>query len=252
MSSLQTNRTTIVNGLADHANRAKGSELNSTAPPAMPVQSTSILTTTGQAPSGRCECCGMEPQHEGQQGANVVGEKDWYGLEEGRKLYAERAKLEKEIDQYVTELRPEIQQKLKDGLLKRSEIISADLKRRFARNEEYLRRFEKRKETLEFAKSNKCSILPEPPCDVYRVISPERTKKLEAEWDAGRADYQSNNELPVDIKLSHRVPLSAGGCPTSPNNLVAHNRLSQVCLEADEKLAQAQADATSRWRQGGF
>jgi len=252
MSPPQTNRSTIVNGLADHANRAKNSELNSAAPPAMPVQSASVLVVTGQTPSGKCECCGMQPQHEGQQGANVVSEKDWYGLDEGRKLYAERTKLEKEINQYIAGLRPEIQQKVKDGLLKKSEIMSADLKRRSAKNEEYIRRFENRKETLGFAKRNKCLSLPEPPCNDYRVISPERVKKIEAEWDAERASYQSSNDLPVDIKLSHRVPPSAGGCPTGPNNLVAHHRLSPICLEADDKLAQAQADAASRWRQGGF
>jgi hypothetical protein len=245
--------TLLVQGLAGHAKKASQAVADSTSAPGNPPVQTvpSDSGPSGTAVFEKCECCG-KPRHQGQEGGNVVSEDDWFGLEEGVELYAERAKLDSEIKAFIAKLPEDTKISMAERNIDVMEAVPGPLKRRSQNNKDSIRRFEMRRDAVEFSRKNKCGSIPGLPCDVYRVVAPQQSKQLEAEWDAERAGFQSDNGLAVSEKIRHRVPLEAGGCPTGKGNLVAESTLSEVCLPAIRKLITAQDDAAVRWQNGGF
>jgi hypothetical protein len=104
----------------------------------------------------------------------------------------------------------------------------------------------------------------DPPCDVYRVLTKDESDKnfnglsqdrlceLRGEHKVPKEKLEIARKLygpfatkksltPADnaaaekaIKIDHRTPRSAGGCPTSKDNTVGHSNLCANCQEADE------------------
>ena len=117
-------------------------------------------------------------------------------------------------------------------------------------------------------KRNNCTcdgkVFPEPPCNVFRRIPANRAHVSEAKWreqghpeayaDAYRAshpgrgpgsinkfmkDNPSERKPPVNgtfNQTNHLTPISAGGCPTSPNNLQPNDLLCATCKGIDGTL----------------
>jgi hypothetical protein len=190
--------------------------------------------------------------HDGQLEGRVVSEDDWYGLEEGDDLYADRTKIDREIKDFLSRVSESTKKDLADKGIPLDQLITGPLRKRREKNLELIRRFELRRDALLSAREGSCMLLPEAPSDVYRVVSPGAKKKIEAEWDLGRAEYEAANGLPVGARVRHRIPAAAGGCPSGAGNLFVEDRLSKECLETLGKLTAARQDAEARWSSGGF
>ena len=85
----------LVKALAAHVKRAAESGAGgATAPGDPPVQSAPVGAGAGKSTAESCKVCGRSSLHDGQRGAKVISEEDWYGLFEGDDLYADRTKIE--------------------------------------------------------------------------------------------------------------------------------------------------------------
>jgi hypothetical protein len=113
-------------------------------------------------------------------------------------------------------------------------------------------KFEARRDAVAQAKESKCALLPEPPNDIYRVLTPIQKKRNLAEWDLIRSELEDASSLSVGASVIFRVPQSAGMCPASALNVIPETTLSKKCAELWAKLSVAQKDAEHRWDSGGF
>jgi hypothetical protein len=248
----------LIQALASHARKAAEFVSGSnSAPGNPPVQSppapASNVANSSSTETERCECCGRPSLHPGQEGGQVVTEDEWYGLEEGDELDAERAKLDREIEELFGRIPEDVKEEFNDQGVSRSQILPGPLMARNERNKELTQRFKLRRDAVQFARKHKClGSAADSPCGEFRVISRAQAKRLEAEWDFERAGFQVQNGIGVHEELIHLVPLVAGGCPTGKANLARKSALSEECLEADKRLRHAQEDAAERWSQGGF
>lgn len=236
---LATQATTASQSVSASSTLAQSAAQSCSPPPPIPP------------PPPKCECCG-KAQHEGQKGGNVVTEDGWYGLDERTTLDSERQQIEADMQQCYAQLKDAAKSNVDSGKLPLFKVVPRELRDRFLANENLLGRYIMRANAVKFARDRNCASLPSAPCNVYRVIPASQAKKIEDEWDAERANYQSRYGLAKGVKVNHRVPKSAGGCPIGDGNLVPDTLLSADCLHADALLTAAQSDAAARWATGGF
>jgi hypothetical protein len=184
---------------------------------------------------GLCECCG-QPRHASQEGADAVSEEEWYNLNE-------------QIPDDPPP--PSVQHK---RLIGEWEAKKAELKKQ--------RQALNRRQRI-VAKSKKCPSSPQPPCNTYRKITSEQTAMAEAEWGAASSDYKdrmnvpfvkstkkdpkTGKKVPMRGKVDHKVPKSAGGCPTGDGNLQPHHAMSKDCQDADDELGKIQTECATKW-----
>lgn len=124
----------------------------------------------------------------------------------------------------------------------------ADRQRKF-RNAERLRR-------------QGCKALPEPDCNVYRVVTSEQVAHARKTFDDAKPAYQEKHKVPLtrgrktpgkpkkpqSHTINHRVPLAAGGCPTGEGNLVPDNEMNEACSGAAKELDSIQSDSAQAAR----
>ncbi|WPB81632.1 DUF4150 domain-containing protein [Archangium violaceum] len=112
------------------------------------------------------------------------------------------------------------------------------------------------------------SVLPKPPCNVFRKSVPgpsrpinsniTRHQKNEARDQLGipprnvweemarsRREPWDDQKLQKAAQINHLVPLSAGGCPTSTGNLQAHCQLCKTCQSYDAEFTRWQGDSNA-------
>lgn len=98
-----------------------------------------------------------------------------------------------------------------------------------------------------------CKALPEPDCNVYRVVTSSQVEEARAIFDTTKPDYQRKHMVPLGRggkrkTINHRVPLAAGGCPTNEGNLVPDNEMSGACIDAANDLDNLQGPSAERVR----
>jgi len=243
----------LVKALAAHVKCAAESGAGgATAPGDPPVQSAPVGAGAGKSTAESCKVCGRSSLHDGQRGAKVISEEDWYGLFEGDDLYADRTKIEREVKEFIAKV-PEVtrQNHLEQGI-PLTQLLTGPLRKRNDKNREMIAKFEARRDAVAQAKDSKCAFLPEPPNDIYRVLTRTQKKRNLAEWDLIRAELEDASELSVGASVIYRVPQSAGPCPASALNLIPETKLSKKCAELWTKLSASQQDAEDRWDSGGF
>jgi hypothetical protein len=243
----------LVQALASHVKGAAASVAGGeSAPGDPPVLAPPPPPAAQTADASKCECCGAVSLHDGQVGGRVVSEDVWYGLEEGDDLYSDRAKIDREVSDFLSRVSESAKKDLAEKGIPVIQLVTGPLRKRRERNLELIQRFELRRDALLSTREGSCRLLPEPPSDIYRVISVAAKKKIEAEWDLGRSEYEAANGLPVGARIRHRISAGAGGCPTGAPNLFVEDKLSKECLETLDKLTAARMDAEARWNSGGF
>jgi hypothetical protein len=254
MSGEAVARNLIVEALSEHARKARdwagGSNSSPGDPPVLSasnaranVEATSIVET--------CEMCGR-PQHPGLIGGQPISSEEWYGLEEDVELNAAMLKIEKEIENSVSEMPEEYRASLEANGIDPRDVVPVPLRRRKDEVSKRLSDFETRRQAIDVAERFKCVTLLAEEGELYKIISPAQAKLLEEEWDFARALVQERLGIAATEGLRHRIPLVAGGCPTGPKNIVPNSSLSERCIEADGKLVSAQRIAAERWSNGGF
>lgn len=182
----------------------------------------------------KCECCG-KALHESQVGAEIVSEEEWYDLNET--IPDDPAA-------------PPVQNKRGFAEWQRT---CTDLKNRKQALNNRRRRV---------AASKNCPSYPQPPCNVYRKITADQTKAAEREWDLASPEYKDRMKVPLvrstkkdrhgkkipqRATVHHKVPKSAGGCPTGDGNLVSDHMMSRACSENDAELGAVQSQCAQRW-----
>ncbi|MFO1126859.1 MAG: DUF4150 domain-containing protein [Rhodospirillales bacterium] len=88
-------------------------------------------------------------------------------------------------------------------------------------------------------------LLPEPPCNVYRVASAEENDDLTERWRLARPEYQARMRMHPGQQTGHRVPRSAGGCPIGVGNLTP---VRPECQEIERDLGVHQGDRIRKLR----
>lgn len=242
----------LVQALASHVKRAAASVAGGESAPGDPPVLAPPPPSDEPANAPKCECCAAVALHDGQVGGRVVSEDVWYGLEEGDDLYADRAKIDREVSDFLSRVSESAKKDLAEKGIPLIQLVTGPLRKRRERNLELIKRFELRRDALLSAREGSCMLLPEAPSDIYRVVPAAAKKKIEAEWDLGRAEYEAANGLVVGARVRHRIPAGAGGCPTGARNLFVEGKLSKECLETLGKLNLARLDAEARWNSGGF
>jgi hypothetical protein len=242
----------LVQALASHVKLAAAAVAGGEAAPGDPPVLAPPPPSEGTASAPKCECCGAVALHDGQVGGRVVSEDVWYGLEEGDDLYSDRAKIDREVSDFLSRVSESAKKELAEKGIPIIQLVTGPLRKRRERNLELIKRFELRRDALLSAREGSCSLLAVAPSDTYRVVSAAAKKRIEAEWDLGRAEYEAANGLPVGARVRHRIYAGAGGCPTGARNLFVEDKLSKECLETLEKLTAARTDAEARWNSGGF
>jgi len=102
-------------------------------------------------------------------------------------------------------------------------------------------------------------VFPEPPCNVFRAVvsaaANARAHRRYRNWRRGASPEAAhmNSFIPAgavneDAQLNHLTPTSAGGCPTSPNNLQPNATLCQVCQDFDDLMGEWQEERADYWR----
>jgi hypothetical protein len=198
-------------------------------------------------PDAKCECCG-KPRHQGQKGGTVVSEDEWYGVNE----------------QIPDDPPPP---GIPENISPRARDIWAEHFNDLVALEERRNKLANRRQLLQ--KARECKLVADPPCNVYRVyrqtkkdskknppvITAARKKKeIEAEWDIYRKRYQRRMgiENKQNVKVNHKTPKSAGGCPTGANNLVPDAHLSKECKAVSDQLDGVHNECAERWQTTGF
>jgi hypothetical protein len=204
--------------------------------------STTMALDKASLPPGsakpKCECCNND-MHAGQLGPDgkpgpVVSEDEWYrlGSDEDDAL---EAGLQALIDTEPAKGHKRGQKRLDQALGKLAERESELVERR---------------KLIAKGKALGCPSLPEPPCDVYRVLPPGAATKIDKEWGGKRKGYLEKYGYPEGSQTNHRVPKAAGGCPgeaDSDGNLVHNSQLSPECLEFDAQLTRIQGECATEW-----
>jgi hypothetical protein len=198
---------------------------------------------------GVCACCD-NAQHACQTGAPVTDERGYYGLDEhvpsnpplpdlmGVPIGASPAATRSVESRNMDSLN-DWQAKC-DALQKRRDDLDA------------------RKKAVFDARRSGCESLPEYPCNVYRIVTPAQTESCDVEWRGASAGWKARQTpaIPAGEKVNHRVPKSAGGCPTGDANLVADSQLKGKgpgdCSEIDGRLTKAQTSAVEGRQKGHF
>ena len=101
-----------------------------------------------------------------------------------------------------------------------------------------------------------CKALPEPDCNVYRVVTSEQVAHARAVFDEAKPAYQRKHKVGLKRKaegggrktINHRVPLAAGGCPTAEGNLVPDNEMTGACINAANDLDSIQGQCADNAR----
>lgn len=105
------------------------------------------------------------------------------------------------------------------------------------------------KNLLKEVRSGPCKNLlpPEKPkkatkCNKYYVTDPNANEKarIENDWNDYRDKYYRKFKVPSSTDIGHRVPKSAGGCPTGPGNLMP---VPDGCKDTEDKLSRLQERA---------
>jgi len=164
----------------------------------------------------QCACCGAKPRH--AKGTAVTFD-DWYGLNE-----------------------------------------TSDGKPPAADSSNLTAKASSRGAEVEKAKARKASgccqgkLFPEPPCNVFRTpVTKNEKKKIENAHKKNAPKYRKSKGMPAKsddvakmfpgltqheqeevVKVNHRTPKNAGGCPTGEGNLQMHFDLCKDC-QADDK-----------------
>jgi hypothetical protein len=193
--------------------------------------------------AGICPCC-KKKLHAGQIGGEPVPEEEWYDLNE----------------------------KIDDDPLEPPAVFVRD-GQAFANpaHEKWKKKcapLRKRRRALSnrrgwVAEMKRCPTAPKSPCNVYFKITSENKDLIEEEWDANQAEIKEGMKMPL-VKatekdkrtgrmilkrgqVDHRVPKTAGGCPTGIGNLQNHAAMSKRCQNADKKLGDVQSQCAAKW-----
>ena len=190
----------------------------------------------GAAPSRekpKCECCNKD-LHGSQTGGEVVSEEEWYDLNE-------------QIPDDPQQPHPGNKRAMKAWAKEKEDLAN--------------RRKKLNNRRRRVAQANKCPSAPQPPCNVYRKITAEQTQLAEEEWAGASNEWKDRNnvpfvkstkkrkgkKIPQRGQANHKVPKSAGGCPTGDGNLQSHEAMSKECQEADDELGKAQGECAKKW-----
>jgi hypothetical protein len=186
----------------------------------------------------KCPCCGTEPMHAGQRG-EPISEEEWYDLNEE-----------------IPPLPPKT-------FTHASGVTAANPAYPAARAEYNKKMVDRHERRRRVAEAKKCPTKPEPPCNVYFRITKEEADANEAEWRANQARIKKDmgvqkviptkqdeegNWVPERGKVDHKVPTSAGGCPTGKGNLQDHSKMSKQCQSNDDKLGDVQKECAEKAR----
>jgi len=191
---------------------------------------------------GICPCCDG-PLHEGQKGGTPVPEEVWYDLKE---------KIEYPVE-------PKKWLVHKTGI----KLLNPELKtwkedcKKVKKQEQALNNRRRR-----VAEQKKCPTAPKFPCNVYFKITSEKSDLIEKEWNSEQVDIKEDMKIPF-VKsakkdkhgkkvpqrgqVDHRVPKTAGGCPTGQGNLQSHEAMSKPCQEVDDELGEVQSQCAEKW-----
>jgi Domain of unknown function (DUF4150) len=162
---------------------------------------------------GKCGCCGQDPH--AASGTPVTME-DWYTTPQGS---TPSSKLQSGFTTKAGPVRPalEVLRHAKDKK-KRSPPCTCDGKS-----------------------------LPQPPCNqFYSNVSKADRQKIDSDWKAEskKGDGPGTIRHRIGAKrgeqVNHLTPKAAGGCPTSPRNLQAHEKLCGVCKDLDREFGSLQ------------
>lgn len=197
-----------------HTDMTTSNHASPAANAAVPMVNTSAAAA-GQTESPICECC-KQPLHPSQKGGKVVSEEEFYGV------------------------RPQDKPAAADG--PKAMVKYADRQKKF-RNAQRLQR-------------QGCKALPQPDCNVYRAVTAAQTAHAREVFDEGKAAYQNKHMIPLRRKvegggrktINHRVPLAAGGCPSSDGNLVPDNEMTSACINAANDLDSVQGECAQKLR----
>ncbi len=213
----------------------------STATTTAPTQSLDQASLAKIA-KGKCPCCDQD-LHAGQVGGQPVTEEEWYDLNEEIPDDPPRppSHFERAGQSFANPAFP------------RWEQDAAKLKaQRQARNNRRRR----------VAAAKDCPSAPKPPCNVYFKITAENSQLIEQEWDRNKVEIKEamgvplvraskkdkhGKKIPERGQVDHRVPKTAGGCPTGEGNLQSHEAMSGPCQDADDELGKVQSQCAEKW-----
>jgi hypothetical protein len=193
----------------------------------------------------KCPCCG-KPIHAGQRG-EPISEEEWYDLNE------EIPPNPPEPDYAIVHPGPP-ETIWPNPAHEAWQTTCAELEAR-------RKALKHRRGAVRAAK--KCPSGPKPPCNVYFRISKEQADANEHEWRDHQNTYKDDHTMPLVKatrkdrkghkipqrgKVDHKVPTSAGGCPTGDDNLQIHSEMSENCQKNDDALGNHQKACAEKWR----
>jgi hypothetical protein len=204
---------------------------NANTPPAGALDKATIPAGDEAQQKPKCECCG-EDMHAGQLGPDgkpgpVVSEEEWYmiGPEETAYIYDALDVLCDNPPNPRNKRAVRQENKAVDELAKlESDMVD-------------------RRKAIARGRAMGCKSLPEPPCNVYRILPVGTSRKIADVWHKQRKPYRTDRKLD-GRKTNHRVPKAAGGCPgssQSDGNLVHDSALTPECREVDAVLSGMQS-----------
>jgi hypothetical protein len=88
-------------------------------------------------------------------------------------------------------------------------------------------------------------LLPDPPCNVYRVTTTDERDKIEEKWNSYRVKYKEKKGIPAGTSIAHRTPKAAGGCPKGEGNLAVRG---EQCEPLDQRLGDRQSQRINALR----
>jgi hypothetical protein len=205
---------------------------NANTPPAGALDKAAIPAGDEAQQKPKCECCGKD-MHAGQLGPDgkpgpVVSEEEWYmiGPEETAYIYDALDVLCDNPPNPRNKRAVRQENKAVDELAKlESDMVD-------------------RRKAIARGRAMGCKSLPEPPCNVYRILPVGASDQIGDDWKDERAEYLKERAQPEGSQTNHRVPKAAGGCPGSTKddgNLVHNSALSPECLQFDKELGQMQS-----------
>jgi hypothetical protein len=182
------------------------------------VQTNVGIASRATITPAQCPCCG-QPPHENQKDVVPVTEEEWYGVDANQEA-ALQSELQATKAQNINPKTKAKQVKEVEGRIKA---------------------LESRKLTLEAMHAEPCQSLPDKGSDCATYFIQKDPNKVEQERDnfqtpggykdQYKAHYQATTGKTIASgeKVNHRTPLAAGGCPSSPKNLVPDSELSADC-----------------------
>lgn len=215
-----------------------------------PNRAAPLVQSASTAPTNltQCPCCKDTPAHANQQGpVQEVTEDEYYGVDP-----VTEAGLKKGMrDTQAQAINPSTKKKQEAAVLDRQVAL------------------EDRKEKLEKGRKMGCQSLPDKgDCGKYYVgadpAGVETERKNFQRAGGYKDDFDTHRQgmggppLARGETVNHRVPLAAGGCPKSPDNLVADSDMSSDCVKWDHgpppdgELNNLQATVRNSHLAGGF